>query len=58
MQQGQAIFVENCAMCHQETGVGDPPTFPALAGNTNLGDLGKIVTNIHRARATCRRFPT
>ena len=57
IQQGQAIFVENCAMCHQETGVGDPPTFPALAGNPNLGDLGKIVTNIHQGQGNMPPFP-
>lgn len=31
---GQALFVKNCAACHQPTGKGIPGAFPALAGNT------------------------
>jgi cytochrome c oxidase subunit 2 len=33
---GEKIYKANCAACHQPTGAGAPPTFPALAG-------GKIV---------------
>ena len=34
---GQAIFAQNCAACHQPTGKGIPGAYPALAG-------GKIAT--------------
>lgn len=30
MTQGKAEYDKNCAMCHQTTGVGLPPTFPPL----------------------------
>jgi len=54
---GEAIFLENCAICHQDNGVGDPPTFPALAGNANLGDLGLVVTNVHQGQGNMPPFP-
>ena len=33
---GEALFAENCAICHQETGEGVPRQFPPLAGNRDL----------------------
>ena len=30
---GQEVYQANCAACHQVTGAGMPPVFPALAGN-------------------------
>ncbi len=30
---GKALFLKNCAACHQSTGRGIPGAFPALAGN-------------------------
>ncbi|MFS2137120.1 c-type cytochrome [Duganella sp. Dugasp56] len=30
---GKALFLKNCAACHQATGKGIPGAFPALAGN-------------------------
>jgi cytochrome c oxidase subunit 2 len=33
MQQGQKIFDGTCAACHQTSGEGMPPTFPALKGS-------------------------
>ena len=32
-QDGQTIFAQNCAACHQLTGKGIPGAFPALAGS-------------------------
>lgn len=29
---GQALFLQNCVLCHQSTGMGLPGTFPRLAG--------------------------
>ena len=31
--QGAKVFAANCAACHQQTGMGVPGTFPALAGS-------------------------
>ena len=37
---GKALFMKNCAACHQATGKGIPGAFPALAGS-------KFVTGDH-----------
>lgn len=37
MKRGEQIYMTTCAVCHQPTGEGMPPTFPALKGD-------KIVT--------------
>lgn len=31
--EGKAVFLKNCAACHQANGRGIPGAFPALAGN-------------------------
>src|SRR5262245_40828722 len=33
MALGEKVFLANCAACHQPTGKGLPPTFPALDGS-------------------------
>lgn len=33
MERGEKIYTTTCAVCHQPTGVGMPPTFPALKGS-------------------------
>ncbi len=33
MARGEKVFTANCAACHQATGKGMPPTFPALDGS-------------------------
>lgn len=37
IQRGEKVYLSTCAVCHQPSGVGMPPTFPALKGS-------KIVT--------------
>ena len=32
--QGEQLYQVNCALCHRDSGLGDPPTFPALSGKT------------------------
>lgn len=32
MERGEKVYLSTCAACHQPTGVGIPPTFPALKG--------------------------
>ena len=34
MQLGETTYMAHCAACHQPTGLGLPPTFPALKGST------------------------
>ncbi|HIC72997.1 MAG TPA: c-type cytochrome [Alphaproteobacteria bacterium] len=55
--QGNALFDANCVLCHQSSGKGIPPAFPALAGNKNLQDLSLIVTNIHKGQGAMPAFP-
>ncbi|MCH7890579.1 MAG: c-type cytochrome, partial [Gemmatimonadetes bacterium] len=56
-EQGQQLYQQNCALCHQDSGVGNPPTFPALSGNDQLGDPVRIVRSIHLGRRRMPPFP-
>ncbi len=47
-EQGQQIYQDRCALCHQESGEGTPPTFPALNGNEQLGNTEGIVRTIRQ----------
>ena len=46
MTAGEAVYMKNCAPCHQATGQGEAPA-PPLAGNSRLRDeklvLGQIL---------------
>ena len=55
--QGHALFDRNCALCHQSSGKGIPPAFPALVGNENLQELSLIVTNIYKGQGAMPAFP-
>lgn len=33
VEKGKEVYGKNCAMCHQPTGAGMPPAFPALTGS-------------------------
>ncbi len=57
LEQGQQLYQDNCALCHQDSGVGDPPTFPALSGNDQLEDLVRLVRAIHQGRRRMPPFP-
>jgi mono/diheme cytochrome c family protein len=57
MTQGQALYATNCVTCHQATGLGNPPTFPALAGDAKLSDLGLIAGNIHNGKGNMPALP-
>ncbi len=46
--RGQSIYQANCQVCHQPTGQGLPPAFPAVAGSkvvANTPDLLQILLN-------------
>ncbi|HSM18537.1 MAG TPA: c-type cytochrome [Gemmatimonadales bacterium] len=55
-EQGQELYQDHCTLCHEESGTGHPPAFPALSGNARLGDLGLIVRAIHRGRGNMPPF--
>ncbi|HIF23848.1 MAG TPA: c-type cytochrome [Gemmatimonadetes bacterium] len=56
-EQGQQLYQENCALCHQDSGGGDAPTFPALGGDDRLGDPVRIVRSIHQGGRRMPPFP-
>jgi mono/diheme cytochrome c family protein len=48
---GQQVFLANCAACHQATGLGRPPTFPALKGDKFvLGPKAPVVATVLNGR--------
>ncbi len=53
--QGKAVYEKNCAVCHQLTGAGLPPAFPALTGSkiatgAIFGADGKYLKDSHLDR--------
>jgi len=55
--QGQQLYQDHCTLCHQDTGTGSPPIFPALNGNDLLGNPGRIVSTIRQGTGTMPPFP-
>ena len=53
-EQGQQLYQDHCAVCHQDSGTGHPPTLPALSGNDQLGNPGRIVRTIRRGTGCSR----
>lgn len=51
LAQGERLFQDNCASCHQPHGMGIPGAFPPLAGNANLKDPGLVVRTIRHGRS-------
>lgn len=48
---GKALFLKNCAACHQASGRGIPGAFPALAGNALVqGDAAEVATVLLKGR--------
>ena len=56
-EQGQQLYEDHCALCHQDAGTGHPPAFPALSGNDQLGNPGRIVRTIRQGTGTMPPFP-
>ena len=56
-EQGQQLYQDNCALCHKDSGAGDPPTFPALSGNDQLGNPVRIVSSIHQGTGNMPPVP-
>jgi cytochrome c oxidase subunit 2 len=45
-QRGEKVYLSTCAACHQPTGMGIPPTFPALNGSAIVN--GPVSAHINR----------
>ncbi len=55
MAQGKTVYEKNCAVCHQASGAGLPPAFPALTGSKIatspiFGADGKYLPDSHLDR--------
>jgi cytochrome c oxidase subunit II len=55
MAEGKGVYEKNCAVCHQVTGAGLPPAFPALTGSKVttspiFGADGKYLPDSHMDR--------
>jgi len=48
---GEKIYLGNCAACHQATGAGLPPTFPALTGSkVATGPIDAQITQVIKGK--------
>lgn len=48
---GKKVYLGNCAACHQATGAGLPPTFPALTGSKMVtGPADALLTQIIKGK--------
>jgi len=56
-EQGQQSYQSNCALCHMDSGSGNPPIFLALNGNEQLADAARIITNIKQGAGAMPAFP-
>ena len=54
---GKTIFDDNCSACHQPTGEGVPPNFPALDGNERLTDYALIIRQVRAGKEAMPAFP-
>jgi len=55
MAEGKTVYEKNCAVCHQVSGAGLPPAFPALTGSKIatspiFGEDGKYLKDGHLDR--------
>jgi len=57
MQRGKAVYTKHCAVCHQPTGKGIPPTFPALDGSPMINEQ-PVTTHINLLLAGRNAMPT
>jgi len=57
MEQGAALYAQNCLLCHKDAGQGMMDVFPPLAGSLNLEEPDITVGNIHQGVVTMPPFP-
>lgn len=52
MSHGEQVYARICAACHQPTGLGSPPTFPALKGSkVATGPINEHVNTVFNGRS-------
>ena len=53
MALGESTYTAYCAACHQPTGLGLPPAFPALKGSVlaTTGDINEHILTVYTGRA-------
>lgn len=52
MALGESTYVAHCAACHQISGAGLPPAFPALKDSpVALGDITEHISTVYKGRA-------
>ncbi len=52
MTLGEQVYTKNCVACHQATGKGLPPAFPALAGSTIVtGERAAHIKRVYGGKA-------
>nr|WP_245969786.1 cytochrome c [Calidithermus roseus] len=55
-KEGEGLYAQNCAGCHQPDGKGMPGTFPALAGNQNIKDKTFHISTVLKGRGAMPAF--
>jgi len=56
---GQQVYANNCAACHQPTGEGRPPVFPALKGDkTAVGPKAAVLAVVLNGRGAMPAWKT
>lgn len=52
MAKGEEVYLAKCAACHQATGAGLPPAFPALKGSAiAVGDVNAHIDMVNNGKA-------
>jgi cytochrome c oxidase subunit 2 len=58
LAKGQAVFEDNCAACHRVSGLGLPPTFPALQGSALVqGEPAALIDVVLKGRKGLSAMP-
>ncbi len=58
IQEGQPVYAQNCAKCHQANGMGQPGQVPRLAGNplVTLEDPIPVITTVANGKGAMPAF--
>jgi len=56
LAEGEQVYMQNCASCHQPDGSGMAPMFPALKGNANLKDAKFVIERILKGKSAMPPF--
>ena len=56
LAEGEKVYLQNCASCHQPDGSGMPPMFPALRGNAKLKDAKFVIERILKGKSPMPPF--